>query len=45
MNEHDKQRSVEFYKFKILKTEQFLSAFINIVLVYRMSQLGNISYV
>ena len=47
MNEHDMQRSVEFYKFNIptKKTDQFLSALINIVLVYRMSHLGSISYV
>ena len=45
MNEHDKQRLVEFYKFKILKNDQFLSALISIVLVYRMSHLEGISYV
>ena len=45
MNEHDMQRSVEFYKLKILKKRSILSALINIVLVYRMSHLGSISYV
>ena len=39
VNEHDKQRSVEF--FNILKNRSILSALINTVLVYKMSHLGS----
>ena len=33
-NEHDKQRSVEFYMFKILKNDQFIIIIIIIALDY-----------